>query len=751
MSTVLTPLREPVLVFLHSPCALRVEFNLDNSSLHLWWSPGAGANHDALERDFSNRDVHLELFESILLPGCDLAHFVSCDYDPWHLALRFEQQVLHLAVQADRPALLLWTEAAQPLEIVTALADTVQTASARALQVSHRERGRTFLFDVRSPADFAFRHSPKPSPGHKVYSRGVLPPGQGLCLSVDETLSSVPTDLSDPPDLPRAMANTEAWLAPLEAAGRLLAPAHPVLEQLRRLNQRGLASMFDHSGAIRASIKSIYYLSWIRDAVFTAAGCTAAGWPHRLEELCQLLLSNPCHARGDGVPRGRMFAQLIHPDGGKYEEDGIFYVLWATFLHWSQTGDDRFVSGENLILLREAIDWVDRRCWDPGRGLYGGHFADETPAFGSRDHGWDHVTGKPLDGSDHIRIGTKPVTRSYDIYLNTLMHSTWSMLARMTADPAAQARADALWAMLKDLYQDRRNGLPAYGDLLLLEGGEERVYAWGPVSSVYVWALTLPNFLPLDDRDALLHILLARLAHEPQMHWTNGLCAAIAACDTWTCGEALPLSLLLRISDDAMKPGPWHPMAGAMPEKFEAPQGNLYHDIRPQAFAMGAWLGALASLGLRRLPRGLALRPTRAYEGIQNHQAFGHRFDLDFRPETSPVLRVNGIPCPHTLQVPENLLQAPCNHLSLGGKPEVRPLLLRSNAKLLEVLRSANRLEFSLQATGATELLFEGTLPDLRCSLPDGSALPHTLIIQDTRSLLRFCAWDVVNLKILPP
>ncbi|MCC5843982.1 MAG: hypothetical protein JJU05_07010 [Verrucomicrobia bacterium] len=753
MSISFSPRREPVLIFLHSPAALRVEFNLDTSTLHLWPSPGAGGSPDARARDFSNRDVHLEVFEAVTLPGCGLADFEGCEYDPWHTELRFSHQVLHLAVSHDAAELLVWAEAPQAVEVVTALTDTVRLASDRVLRVEHSERGKSFCFALRGPEGLGLRHSPKPSPGNKVYSRGVLPPGRGMVMGLDP---NDPTDRSDPTDQPdltepdprQWLERTGAWLAPMVAAGRLRDPAYPVLETMRRLNQRGLASMVDHSGTVRASIKSIYYLIWIRDAVFAAAGCVAGGWPHRLEKLCEVLLSNPCHAKGPGVPEGRMFAQLIHPDGGKYEEDGIFYVLWAVFSHWSQTGSDRFVSGGRGKLLREAVDWVDRRCFDAERGLYGGHFADETPAWGSRDHGWDYVTGKPLDGGDHIRAAGGPVTRSYDIYINTLMHSVWSMWARMTADSGAQARADALWEGLRDFYEDRKDGLPAYGDLVLRDGGEERVYAWGPVSSVYVWALTLPNFLPLEDKDEVLAVLLKRLAAEPGMHWNNGLCAAVAACDPWVNGEADGVSLLVRISEDAMKPGPWHPMGGAMPEKFDAPQGNLYHDIRPQAFAMGAWLGALASFGLRRLPHGLALRPTGVYGGIGGHEAFGRTFDVDFTPETDPVLRINSELCPHSLQVPEALLCPGHNALALGGRPVERPLLLRSDVKLISVEVHGERICYTLEAFGSAELVFEGELKEVCCVGDDGGPLDMRVTPREGRRVLRFRAAGRVAVSV---
>lgn len=748
MASSLTPFREPVLVFLHSPTALRVEYNLDLCRLQLWWSPGAGISADAEDRNFSSRDVHLDVFESIRLPGCSLDAFLKCEYDPWKLVLHFKRQILTLSVFSEHPMLMIQAEAPQPVDVVTRLEDTAVEANDRCLRVQHRERGRLFTFRLRGPEGFAMRHSPKPSPGNKVYSRGVLPAGQNLLLEVGEGNRIVPSDPSDPTD------QTDAWLAPIESAGRLVEPAEPLLEQTRRLNQRGLAAMVDHSGAVRASIKAIYYLIWIRDAVFAAAGCVSGGWPHRLDRLCALLLENPCAVDEPDLPKGRMFAQLINKSGGRLEEDGAFYVLWALFLHWTHSGDCHFVAGESLTLLREAMDWVDRRCFDAERGLYGGHFADETAAWGSRDQYWDHVTGIPVDGSDHIRVDGKPVVRSYDIYLNTLMHSAWTMLARIADDSDARDRADALWERLRIYYTDLKDGLPAYGDLILRDGGEERVYAFGPVTSVYLWALTLPNFLPLDGKDITLQTLLERVAAEPGMHWMNGLCSAISACDPWVSGEETQLSLLLRISEDSMKPGPWHPMAGAMPEKFEAPQGSLHHDIRPQAFAMGAWLGALASLGTRHLPHGLALRPTQAYRGIENHEAFGKQFDLDFTPDPQTVLRVNGHACPHSLQVPENALRPGRNTLALGGRPEERPLLLRSDVKLLSVEALDDHVAYLLEVFGTAELLIEGNANGAACMGDDGVKIEFTLSKTATRNFLRFRHRGGVTVKLkkeIPP
>ncbi|MCD8483290.1 MAG: hypothetical protein LR015_11880 [Verrucomicrobia bacterium] len=58
----------PAQIFMHNPQGLRVEFNIDLGRLIIWWSPLAGLSTAAHDRNFSNRDEHLEVFASIQLP-----------------------------------------------------------------------------------------------------------------------------------------------------------------------------------------------------------------------------------------------------------------------------------------------------------------------------------------------------------------------------------------------------------------------------------------------------------------------------------------------------------------------------------------------------------------------------------------------------------------------------------------------------------------------------------------------------------
>jgi len=720
----------PTQIFLHNPQALRVEYRLDDGRLILWWSPLAGKSAAARDRNFSNRDDHLHVFDRIALPGCGLAGFVSCDYDPYHTTLHFQRQVLHLAVRHDAAALLLWAEKPQEVDFKTERYDEVISTAPRSWAVRHAEPVHTFEFAACLGAGTGeFRFSNIHAPGNSHYAQARMAAGQLLTIGVGlqgEGTAPHTAEISDA-GVADNLQQIESALAPQVECGKITAEAHADMIRLRAGVIRGLHSMIDESGAFRASLKAIYYLIWVRDAAFTFHYQAAAGWTHKLEELCGLLLANPTRARGEGIPPGRMFGQLINPDYGKHEEDGAFYVIWAVFTHWTQTGSRRFTGPDSLALLGEAVDWVERYAFDAGRGLFGGRFADETPALHARDYGWDYAIGKPA-GDEHIQHEGRRVVRSYDIYLNTLMHSAYTMLAAMSEGGAAAgyaARAAGLQKNLAAFYADRRDGLPAYGDLISESGETLRVHRWGPASSVYVWALAIPNFLPCEDRDAMQMALLDALMEKPAMHWINGICAAVAAADPWVHGESRLLAILLQIKDEAMKPGPFLPMAGAMPEKFDAPQGDLYHDIRPQGFAMGAWLGAWASLGVRRLPFGLALRPTFAYEKLENYPWHGKILDFGFDARgTEAALLINGRPVPATLQIPEEELDRERNEVRLvATTAQTVPLWLRSTVRLERVGMRKNLIEWEFTAFGLAEITVKDLPEQVRVERADKTAL----------------------------
>ncbi len=749
------PTPHPTQILMHNPLALRLEFRIDDGALILWWSPKAGQSYACADRNFSNRDNHLNVFESIRIRGCERSNFKSCDYDPYHSVLHFDNQRLHLAILPEHPVVLIWAEKPLTVDIKTDRYDEAQIRSAAAFDVLHTEASYTFAFSARlSAGSGAFRHGDVSAPWNSYYSQATLEEGQILAFGVGLKEDGIAGVLAEclQHTSEEHLQRIDTALEPIETMGRITASDHPEMETLQRTVVRGLHSMIDLSGTFRASIKAIYYLIWVRDAGFSFAYQAAAGWPHKLGEMCRLLLSNPTTAQGDKVPAGRMFGQLINTDYGKYEEDGAYYVIWSIFTHWTQTGSRACLGREDQALLTEAVDWIEHYIFDEARGLFGEHFADETPAYQARDYGWDYAIGMP-SGDEAILHEGKRVIRSYDIYINLLMHAAYTMLAAMTEDTSASRtwtdKASKLWKQMRPFFENPGKGLPPYGELVLENGNHVLSPHWGPASSTYIWGLTMPSFVPFDGWDDLRKSLLNEIMRKPAMHWINGICGAVAAVDPWLEGEDELLQILLDVKDETLKPGPFLPMGGAMPEKFDAPQGNLYHDIRPQGFAMGAWLAAWAALGVRRLPYGLALRPTRAFQKLENYAWRNMTIDFLFS-KISRVggLVVNGTEIPHTLQVPSDVLSGAHAEIALIEATAADSLLLlRSTIELLSVRHDKNDFVYQLRAYGLSSLDFSRQPAKTAAFTIDGESIDLEVSVRPRITTLKFTAWGEVELR----
>jgi hypothetical protein len=700
----------PTQIFLSNPTALRVEYRLDDSRLILWWSPKAGQSTDCRDRNYSSRDAHLEVFESIELADCGLGTFQRCDYDPYHSALHFENRVLHLALRVGTPAVLLWSDRPLTIDFKSHRYDCPLVQTPRQLTLQHAEPRYTFHFAAAlGSGEGHFRHCHYHAEEQPVFSQAQVAPGQVLAIGIGLDTEAVTEALQTLSSRQPAalLAEVDAALAPHCASGHIRSRRFPELEALRSQVIRGLHSMIDESGACRASLKAIYYLLWVRDSGFAFAYQAAAGWPHKLPELCRLLLDNPNHITDADLPQGRMFGQLIHRKLGKLEEDGLYYVVWTLFTQWTQSDQLDRMSADDWALIDEALHWVETVTWDEQRGLFGEFTADETAAYGHRDHGWDYAIGKP-GGDHHLHHQGQPVVRNYDVYFNACMHSTYVRLAALRGDAACLKKAERLWPELAKLLAERSDGVPTYGELLLADGTRVHPTYWGPSAgaSCCVWGLSMPNFLPLADWDRVHAATLDAIIAKPEMHFINGICAAMSAVDPWCYPEEKLLALHRRLAAEAAKPGKYLPMGGAMPEKFNAPEGNLYHDIRPQGFAMGAWLAAWSSLGLRRLPYGLALRPTQAFETISDYPWQGRLLHFAFGPAGQGLaLEIDGSRIEGTLQLPQARLRDGSQIRLVAAPPQM--LWLRSSVRLNEIETDADGTRrYQFTAFGLSSITF---------------------------------------------
>ena len=418
---------------------LRIEYCVDRSRLQLWTSPLAGRSMDYRDRNWSNRDDHTAVFERILLPGLDLGAFRSADWDPFHSVLHFERQTLHLAQVYDQPAVLLWLEKDGAVDLKAAGGDRAVSRAASDFVVRHPDRGRAFEYAAAlGPGPGRFRHQLVLDENRAIYARAELAAGQLLVLSAGlegEAIGEVARKAAERPASATLEAN-EAAIARDLSAGRFRLKGRPEMQKLLERNRRFALSMQDEGGFMRSTNQYIYYLLWYRDGGMNTAHLTMTGWPDPARQHVPFALANPNVSLEE--PKGRFFGQVMGGPLTKWEEDGLFYVVWPAFLHWTQTGDDSFVKGDSLKVMEEALDWLERYAFDPAKGLFGRYYFCETPLTGSRDYGWDNATGAPTDRFDSVYEG-KTITRSYDVYINALNHAVYLMLSAMETGPKADA------------------------------------------------------------------------------------------------------------------------------------------------------------------------------------------------------------------------------------------------------------------------------------------------------------------------
>lgn len=146
---------------------------------------------------------------------------------------------------------------------------------------------------------------------------------------------------------------------------------------------------------------------------------------------------------------------------------------------------------------------------------------------------------------------------------------------------------------------------------------------------------------------------------------------------------------------------------------------------------MGAWLAAWAGLGLRRLPYGLALRPTAAFARLENYPWRGRTLDFVFGPTGRDLaLEIGGTRISGTLQVPEQALPAGGRHTvrlvaAAGGGP-ARPLWLRSAVQLDAVTAAGDRTLYRFTGRGLAAITFAGAPGNPMIADPQGTPIAAT-------------------------
>ena len=706
-----------------SPSGTRVEYDIEGHALILWCNPQAGKSDELRLRYFSNRDDHTTLFDRIRFNGLDPDTFERCDYDPYHMMLHFGGQRLHIVPHPDRPVVGVWSEGAPLLvDLKADKQDTVGRWDERVFTSMHPDRGLGLLFVAALGAGSGtFWQLPTdPLEWRSAHTRVTLEAGQLLVLA---------GDLAHEPLVPVAERYAESGAEAFSAEVNALVEAETVpgrleftdafpearrMEALVDLNRRLMLSFQDRSGPIWDGPRSIYCHLWVR-AGLNAPLAEWAGLSEMTRRFARFALKTP-----SVMPDGRMFGQMFGPYG-KFQEDGLFYATWAQHCRWLQTGEGFDATGISVLL--DALDWLDRRCWDAERGLYGRFFACETPFEGTRDVGWDAPVGMPASWPPARMFGKNPV-RSYDIYVNLLQYAVLRMLAPHVSPATRRAlleKCERIDAGLSPLWE-HRDGVHAapYGWMRFSDGSEELVMDGDHTDQV--WALTIPPFtppaMPVERiRTEQAERVAGAIGESGMGRFLFAYTCSMLAADPAFRDPRETLAEFASLLPEIERSARYFPMPGAVPECVHVEDGDLFHDIRPCAFAVGQWIPVAYGMGIRRSACTWALRGTDALRRIAVMRLGRASAEILWEP-AAPIcgLRLDGKPLAHTLVLPLDALGDGHHRIEVGGEPGPGPILVETEAALLRVECDADEVRYHLRGHGPC-----------RCRFADGQSITLTL------------------------
>jgi hypothetical protein len=700
-----------VTILMHNRMGIRIEYNISMGEIELWISPKAGKSVNYYDRNFSNRDDHNPLFDKISLTGFSLDKFIKCDYDPFHTVVYFEDQALHILSLVDKPLLMLWSDKDYIVDFKTDKCDTIAEREDKVLAVYHPDREYVFEYAaVLGEGHGSYIHQLEVDRGRSIYARACIAKEQVLVIAGDlkgekitetaKEFSKANIQLLIEENIKKVGDNTER--------GRIKFKDMPELQKLIDVNKSILYSVQDASGALRAAIKRIYYLIWVRDGGITCPYQGYSGWTEPLEKWNEFLLANPTEVYSE-KPEGKFFGQLVNGKISKWQEDGAFYAVWSAFTYWTQSGDKKFISGNYLETLKQAVSWLEGYCFDTKKGLFGRYFSCETPFTGSRDHGWDNAVGKPVSKIDYTYKGST-ITRSYDIYVNALMYSAYVMLScSEEEDNKYLEKAEAMEKNMEELWS---NDLPYYGLVTTNEGEEFMADPYGLDLTDYIWALSLPPFISdAFTLQAVREKLYYNMMKKPKGYFVAGYCSLLSSIDTEFFEEEKIMEAINYIAKQCYRPGKYLPMPNTIVEIVDVEDGNIYHDVRPQCFSIGAFLGAVTNLGIRRLPFGIALRSTNYIKEISRYEYLGSTTDIIYKGSGKiKSIEINGKEIKSTYQLPEvELCMNSTNTVVVEMSEEKtnETVLVASSVRLEAVESSDTAVTYSIEAFGKNELVIK--------------------------------------------
>lgn len=704
------------MILMHSRMGIRIEFNIHQNRLSLWISPQAGKSLDYRDRNFSCRDDHTSIFDRISFPELGAKIFEKCDYDPFHCVLHFQGQSLHLATLLDKPVVLLWTEQEEVVDLKSDKQDSLLHRTDRLFGVRHPDRGKVLDFCAAlGKGTGVFLHQPEVDAGRSTYARVILPPRQLLVIGGElgsEDVPSIVTHVARRSLTPMLQANERLIVKALRP-GTLILKNQPEMQKLYDMNKRHLLSVQDASGVVHAALKYVYYLIWSTDGAVTTTTMFQTGWHDYLERWLEFLLANPTSQ--DAPPHGRFYGQLVNGKITKREEFGSLCAVWPAVMYWGQTGNKRFVSGKYLRVLEDAVDWMERYCYDAEMKAIGTYYlggGSEDPFHGSNDFGWDAAVGAPMSRNCYApRHEGHLILRVYDFGMNLNQYNMYMMLSAATTGDKSEAyyrkarHIEEFLLKLLDLDARAYYLLDGKGMVLVrrqpgeTETGRLAVQSQSP-------AFFMPEFARLycnRMRDFQPLTAESVVGQMPCVAYGR-----LLGLDTEFVGEDLIVRSLEVSLPYHTRPSRFIPMPYTMVEVMGAPDGD-FHDIRPQAFSAGPFQAAVTNLAIRTMPFGVALRATNVIQELNHFQYMGSH--LDIRYSGSGAIRrilFNGKPLVHTLQVPDARVKPGANAVAveLAPEPAATVTLVYSTVRLNDVATDAATVRYLVTGYCQNVLVF---------------------------------------------
>lgn len=733
---------------------IRIEFCVDRGSLQLWISPQAGKSFSYVDKNWSNRDDHTRIFDRIHFPELNLNNYDSCQWDPFHSKLYFEDQVLNISQAYTEPAVLVWFENDGLVDFK--IYGEEVSRNDKEFIFNHEDRGRAFQSAaVLSPGEGHFQQQRYTDQYRSIHSRAHMSPGQFLVIASEieeEKIGETAREIAQKP-VDKILANNEKLIEEDVKYGNFTLENNQVMQDMLDLNKRFALSMQDFKGFMRSTNQYIYYLLWYRDGGMNTAHLSYSGWTKTLKDHVKFALLNPNYD-GDN-PDDIFYGQLMAGPITKWEEDGLFYVIWPAFNYWSQTGDDTFIKGKYLETMEKSMEWLEDYCYDEEKGLFGRYYYCETPLTGSHGDGWDDATGAPTFkwGSDY---NEETIVRSYDSYINLINYSNYMMLSAMTSGEKAEKYLEKAYALEENMkvFFEYEGDLPSYGQLLTQEGDMITAEPYGMDIWDYVWGLSLPPFAPnypekYKELQEGIYDFMTTTDEQFFICTYNGL---LTSMDPFVHGEEKIMDALNHLVPYSATTGKYLNMPNAIPEMINVEDGDPFHDVRPLVYSIAPWLSAVNNLGIRRLPFGIAIRGTSYLEAIANYQYKQTLVNASYEGKGNiETLTINGQPLEGTLQIPEDRIEKnKTNEVKVRMNEDANypsNLLISSTVSLLNFDHSTS--EMKVEAFGQNVMVFSDLTKEIQVTSEEGESINTTTQVVDGISHVEFKGRGVYTIKLL--